>query len=114
MIRSILKRLAYLQENYPVLVILFVLTVTAFLGYYAFWLETDSSFNVMMREDSQSRTLERLVDSEFGGTDVMFVLIKSDEGSDSVTKVEDIYTELCRSTLPGGAQGAALRRIYNK
>jgi len=90
MIKETLKALAKIQDRYPILVILLVLTLTAFFGYYAVRIETDSSFNVMMREDSQGRTMERLLDAEFGGTDTLFVLAQIDADINDKTRVQDI------------------------
>ncbi len=90
MLKNILRRVARIQDKYPVLVILLVLTLTSFFAYYAVRLETDSSFDVMFRDDSQSQILKRLVDTEFGGTDTMFVLAKIDTKINDQTRVQDI------------------------
>jgi len=90
MIKNILNKLGKIQNKYPILVILIVLVISAFFLYYAVRLETDSNFNVMMRDDSQSKILERLIDAEFGGTDIIFVLAKVDADINDKTRVQDI------------------------
>ena len=85
-----LKELAKIQNKYPLLVILTVLTVSLFLGYYALRIETDSNFNVMFREDSESIMLEKLVNTEFGGSDTLFILAKIDADVNDKTRVQDI------------------------
>ena len=62
-----LEKLAKIQEKYPAIVLLVVLIVSLFLGYYALRLETDASFSVMFREDSDTIQLGNLVKNEFGG-----------------------------------------------
>ncbi|MCF7861039.1 MMPL family transporter [Candidatus Woesearchaeota archaeon] len=90
MLEQILAKFGDIQKKYPVLIILLVLTVSLFFGYYALRLETDSSFDVMFRDDSQAQMLKRLIDTEFGGTDVMFVLMKVNAETDDKTRIQDI------------------------
>lgn len=90
MIKKYLEKLANIQEKFPLIVILLVLTLCTFLGYYALRIETDSSFDVMFREDSETITLQNLIDNEFGGTDTLFVLAKIAQSTNDKEMVQDI------------------------
>ncbi len=85
-----LEKAADLQERYPVLWLLGVLTITLFLSYYAVRIGTDSNFDTLYREDSDTRILGRLVSDEFGQSDRLFILIEIDESINDVTAVRDI------------------------
>lgn len=90
MVKSYLRRLAEVQEKYPLLVVLFVVTVSLFFLYYGIRIETDSNFDVMQREDSESLRLQRMIDMEFGGTDSIFVFAKIDQDVNDKERVQDI------------------------
>lgn len=90
MLKKSLRKLADFQQKYPVLVILIVLTITSFFAYYAVRIEKDANLDVMQRDDSQSMILQRLVDSEFGGTDTLFVLASIDPNINDVKRTQDI------------------------
>jgi len=89
-IRKSLLGLARLQEKYPVLILLLILTTSLFLGYYALRVETDSSFDTMYTEDSESLTLSNLISNEFGSTDNVFILITIDESANDKDRIQDI------------------------
>ena len=67
-----------------------MLTITLFLGYYALRIETDSSFEVLFKEDSNTLRLKRLVSSEFGSTDALFVLVSIDQEVNDLNRIQDI------------------------
>ena len=60
------------------------------MGYYALRIETDSSFDVMYSEDSNTQVLGDLVSNEFGSTDSLFVVINIDQESNDVDRIQDI------------------------
>jgi len=90
MIEKQLENLAKLQKKHPIPIILIVLTITLFLGYYALRVETDSSFDVLYREDSNTLTLKKLVSSEFGSTDSLFILVSIDNEVNDINRIQDI------------------------
>jgi len=89
-IDNVFKGLAKVQEKYAILIVLLLLTITAFFGYYAVRLETDSSFDVMFGEDSETIRLQNLLSNEYGSTDTLFVLVQIDEDSNEIGGVKDI------------------------
>ncbi len=100
MIKKQLENLASLQRKHPIPIILIVLTITLFLGYYALRVETDSSFDVLYREDSNTITLGRLVSSEFGSTDSLFILVSVDNEANDIDRVQDIrHPEVLRAMI---------------
>jgi len=90
MVAKILERFALFQEKYALAIVLVVLTVTSFFAYYAVRLETNSSFDVLYRDDSDTRQLQQLLSNTFGSTDTLFVLVQVDEGSNEQGGVKDI------------------------
>ena len=90
MLKEAFTKLGKLQNKYPLLFILLVLTISSFFLYYAARIETDSSFDVMKRDDSQSMVLKRMIDHEFGGTDVLFVLASIDSEINDKERLQDI------------------------
>jgi len=90
MLESIFRGLAKIQDKYPLVIVLALLTVTTFFGYYAVRIETDSSFDVMFSEDSETRQLQNLLSNEYGSTDTLFVLVQINEQSNEIGGVRDI------------------------
>ncbi len=90
MLENLLGKLAKLQEKYPLIIVLLILTVTSFFAYYALQLETDSNFDVMFSDDTNTIQLKNLLASEFGSTDSLFIVAKIDEEVSDVTRVQDI------------------------
>ena len=90
MIKTFLKFIGNLQEKIP-LVFLFVVTfISLIFLYFAFDLQTNSSFDVMYPEDSQTIILGKMVDSEFGSSDGFFILAQVDDFSNDLNKVYDL------------------------
>ncbi|OVE74660.1 hypothetical protein BVX95_01650 [archaeon D22] len=89
-IETFLGRLAELQEKHPVIIFLIVLTAILYMGYFGLRIETDSNFDVMFSEDSDTIQLEKLVSNEFGSNDVLFAIVKIDENSNDASGVKDI------------------------
>jgi len=87
---SILDKLSKIQRKYPLLVIAIIFTISLFFLYYSLQLQTDSSFDRMFAEDSNTMTLKRLVSSEFGSTDTLFVVFKIDNENNDPTATTDI------------------------
>ena len=85
-----LELLAKFQEKRPFLVIGIIIFITLILGYYAVRLGTDSSFDVMFNDDSETIILQNLIKNEFGGTDSLFILVRLDEEINSKTRTRDI------------------------
>ena len=85
-----LGALSRIQKRYPVAILMLILLITLFFGYYAFRIETDSSFDVLYSEDSYQMNLKRLVSSEFGATDSLYILVSLDEEVNAVDRIQDI------------------------
>ncbi|MFC1768308.1 RND family transporter [Nanoarchaeota archaeon] len=90
MIKQVLEKLANVQEKYPVIIVLLMLIVSLFFGYYAFRIESDSSFDVMFSEDTETIKLKNLMSNEFGSTDSVFILVNVDEELNDITMLQDI------------------------
>jgi len=84
------SKLSRIQEKYPLMVILVLLTVTMFFGYYAIRVETDSNFQVMFGEDSETIKLQELLSNTFGSTDTLFVLVQINDESNEQSGIKDI------------------------
>jgi len=83
-------KLARLQQKYPLLIVLILLTVSAFFGYYAVRIETDSSFKVLFNKDSETIKLQELLSNTYGSTDTLFVLAQLDPDSNEKSGIKDI------------------------
>jgi uncharacterized protein len=90
MIEKKLKQLATLQKKHPIPIVLIILTITLFLGYYALRVETDSSFDVLYNEDSDTLQLKKLVSNEFGSTDLLYILVSIDNEVNDLNRIQDI------------------------
>jgi len=51
---------------------------------------SDSSFDVLYREDSNTISLKKLVSSEFGSTESVFILVSVDNEMNDVNRIQDI------------------------
>lgn len=85
-----LLKLANFQKRYPLMIVLVILTITLFLGYYALRVESDSSFDVLFKEDSKSLRLKNLVSNEFGSTDSLYILVSVDQEANDLDRIQDI------------------------
>jgi len=90
MIDRLMSGLAKWQQKYPLPIILIVLTISAFFTYYAVRLETDSSFDVLFSDDSETMQLQNLLSNTFGSTETLFVLVQVDSDSNEQEGVKDI------------------------
>jgi uncharacterized protein len=90
MLKEAFTKLGKLQNKYPILFILLVLIISSFFLYYAARIETDSSFDVMKRDDGQGMILKRMIDHEFGGTDTLFILASIDSEINDKERLHDI------------------------
>ncbi len=90
MLEKTFGRMARFQEKYPMMILLAVLLLTILMGFYAVQLKTDSSFDVLYRDDSDYIQKKELVSNEFGSTDGVFILVEIDDDLDDENKIQDI------------------------
>ncbi|RLG27323.1 hypothetical protein DRN85_00610 [Methanosarcinales archaeon] len=77
-IENALRRLAVVQEKYPVLILLIVLVFTAVMAFGSLQMKFDPSFDGMMPDDLEVIRMQDVVSTEFGSTDTMLVLVELD------------------------------------
>jgi len=85
-----IRKLANLQEKYPVLILLIVLIVTAVMADGALNVRLDPAFEGMLADNTDCVLTQDLLSSDFGSTDVMLLLIELDYDCDESNSVTDI------------------------
>ncbi|RZN41341.1 MAG: RND family transporter [Methanosarcinales archaeon] len=85
-----IRNLANLQEEYPVLILLVVLIVTAVMADGALTVRLDPAFEGMLADDTDCIRTQNLLSSDFGSTDIMLLLIELDYDCDDPNAVTDI------------------------
>ena len=85
-----IRKLANLQEKYPVLILLLVLIFTAVMADGALNVRLDPAFEGMLADDTDCVLTQDLLSSEFGSTDIMLLLIELDYDCDDQNAVTDI------------------------
>jgi|GEM_PF-433214 len=89
-IENTLRKLAVVQEKYPVLILLIVLVFTAVMAFGSLQMKLDPLFDSMMPDDLEVIRMQDVVSTEFGSTDTMLVLVELDPSSDNPHAVNDI------------------------
>ncbi len=96
-----LSRLGRLVSNHPRLVIAAVLLVTAGLVPFTLGLRTEADVTKMLPEDDPGLKVAAIVDSEFGGSDQVVILVESpDVFAPAVMKASDTLIQQLQQ-LPG-------------
>jgi len=90
LIEDALRKLAVVQEKYPVLILLIVLVFTVVMAFGSLRMELDPSFDGMMPDDLEVIRMQDVISTEFGSTDTMLVLVELDPASDDPYAVNDI------------------------
>ncbi|MCK5109793.1 MAG: MMPL family transporter, partial [Methanosarcinales archaeon] len=90
LIEDTLRKLAVIQEKYPVLILLIVLVFTVVMAFGSLRMELDPSFDGMMPDDLEVIRMQDVISTEFGSTDTMLVLVELDPSSDDPYAVNDI------------------------
>lgn len=85
-----IRKLANLQEKYPVLILLVVLIITAFMAEGALQVRVDPAFEGMLADNTDCVLTQDLLSSDFGSTDIMLLLIELDYDCDDPNSVTDI------------------------
>nr|QNO46458.1 hypothetical protein KCGBEFIM_00033 [Methanosarcinales archaeon ANME-2c ERB4] len=85
-----IRKLANLQEKYPVLILLIVLIITAFMAEGALQVRVDPAFEGMLADNTDCVLTQDLLSSDFGSTDIMLILIELDYDCDCPNAVTDI------------------------
>jgi len=85
-----IRKLANLQEKYPVLILLVVLIITAVMADGALRVRMDPAFEGMLADNTDCVLTQDLLSSDFGSTDVMLLLIELDYDCDEPNAVTDI------------------------
>ncbi|MEA1894395.1 MAG: hydrophobe/amphiphile efflux-3 (HAE3) family transporter, partial [Euryarchaeota archaeon] len=89
-VKKQIRKLANLQEKYPVLILLIVLIITAVMADGMLQVRLDPAFEGMLAEDTDCVLTQNLLSSEFGSTDIMLLLIELDYDCDEPNAVTDI------------------------
>ena len=89
-IENTLRKLAVVQEKYPVLILLIVLVFTAVMAFGSLQMKLDPLFDSMMPDDLEVIRMPDVISTEFGLTDTMLVLVELDPSSDNPHTVNDI------------------------
>ena len=85
-----IRKLANLQEKYPVLILLVVLIITAVMADGALRVRMDPAFEGMLADNTDCVLTQDLLSSDFGSTDIMLLLIELDYDCDEPNAVTDI------------------------
>ena len=85
-----IRKLANLQEKYPVLILLVVLIITAVMADGALRVRMDPAFEGMLADNTDCVLTQDLLSSDFGSTDMMLLLIELDYDCDEPNAVTDI------------------------
>jgi hydrophobe/amphiphile efflux-3 (HAE3) family protein len=89
-IEDALRKLAVIQEKYPVLILLIVLVFTTVMAFGSVQMKLDPSFDAMIPDDLEVIRMQDVISTEFGSTDTMLVLVELDPASDDPHAVNDI------------------------
>ncbi|PXF61956.1 MAG: hypothetical protein C4B59_01640 [Candidatus Methanogaster sp.] len=90
LIEDTLRKLAVIQEKYPVLILLIMLVFTAVMAFGSLQMKLDPSYDSMIPGDSEVIRMQDVVSTEFGSTETMLVLVELDPSSDDPHAVNDI------------------------
>jgi uncharacterized membrane protein YdfJ with MMPL/SSD domain len=90
LIEDTLRKLAVIQEKYPVLILLIVLVFTAVMAFGSLQMKLDPSYDSMIPDDAEVIRMQDVVSTEFGSTETMLVLVELDPSSDDPHAVSDI------------------------
>nr|QNO43666.1 protein-export membrane protein SecF [Methanosarcinales archaeon ANME-2c ERB4]QNO43979.1 protein-export membrane protein SecF [Methanosarcinales archaeon ANME-2c ERB4]QNO50623.1 protein-export membrane protein SecF [Methanosarcinales archaeon ANME-2c ERB4] len=90
LIEDTLRKLAAVQEKYPVLILLIVLIFTAVMAFGSLRMELDPSYDSMIPDDAEVIRMQDVVSTEFGSTETMLILVELDPSSDDPHAVSDI------------------------
>ncbi len=88
--RKHIRKLANLQEKYPVLILLIALIITAVMADGVLQVRLDPAFEGMLADDTDCVLTQNMLSSEFGSTDIMLLLIELDYDCDDPNAVTDI------------------------
>jgi hydrophobe/amphiphile efflux-3 (HAE3) family protein len=90
LIEDTLRKLAVIQEKYPVLILLIVLVFTAVMAFGSVQMKLDPSYDSMLSDDMEVIRMQDVISTEFGSTETMLVLVELDPSSDDPYAVNDI------------------------
>jgi len=71
LIEDTLRKLAAVQERYPVLTLLIVLVFTVVMAFGSLRLKLDPSFDSVMPDDPEVIRMQDIISMEFGSTDTI-------------------------------------------
>ena len=90
LIEDTLRKLAVIQEKYPVLILLIALVFTAVMAFGSVQMKLDPSYDSMIPDDAEVIRMQDVISTEFGSTETMLVLVELDPSSDDPYAVNDI------------------------
>jgi len=90
LIEDTLRKLAVIQEKYPVLILLIMLVFTAVMAFGSVQMKLDPSYDSMLSDDMEVIRMQDVISTEFGSTETMLVLVELDPSADDPNAVGDI------------------------
>jgi predicted RND superfamily exporter protein len=90
LIEETLRKLAVIQEKYPVLILLIISVFTAVMAFGSVQMKLDPSYDSMLSDDMEVIRMQDVISTEFGSTETMLVLVELDPSSDDPHAVTDI------------------------